>query len=423
MAFYVLGIPLILGTGRADAHATKFLRYDGKHIRLQTDVGTSQDAKDYVAAFDAATDQWTQFWNLPPKVVQSWSVDAVIMSDRNVATAAGLMGDRIPDFKFGFAAGNMLYVIAQPSQYYTQHLLLHEGVHSLALHAFGGMGPAWFMEGTAELLATHRGSGPDIVVNRIPHNREQSPYWGRLKVIRDAHASGTIMSLEAIMRQPARLDGDVTSYSWSWAAAMLLTEYPEYNDAFKIMTVAGHNASPELTRQLYSRLNSQWPAVVARFRLMSLALDYGFEWSRERVAISTSDSMFAGDPVVVTIDANQGWQSVGMIFPQRTAINIAAYGEVILAYEPKPELKPWTSQPPGVTIRYHNARPLGQLIGCLVPTNFTSGQTLPALQTFSIAENTTIHIEQPSWLVFRINDAVGELGDNNGSYHLRLSIP
>ncbi len=408
---------LVLNLPNAIAESSKFMKYDGKHIRLQTNVGSKQDAEDYVKAFDAATEQWIVYWGVSQEAVSGWSVDAIVMSDRQSATIAGLMKPRIPDFKFGYAAGNTVYVIGQPSAYYTEHLLLHEGVHALALHLFGGRGPTWFMEGTAELLSTHRGRGTSVEINRIPASREDSPFWGRLKLIREQRDNASIPTVESIMKVQPRLDGDVSDYSWSWAISMLLTEYPEYNETFKAMTVAGHDSSSELTRQLYQRLLARWPELVARFRLMGHSLDYGFEWKRERVALSISDPEWSREPLRLTIEADNGWQSTGVKFAAGARVNVQATGDCVLANDPKP----WRCEPDGVTIRYHDGKPLGRLLACVLPLEYDrTATTLPALKTVSIGSNGVVQINQPSWLVFRINDFVGELGDNTGSYQLQL---
>jgi hypothetical protein len=400
--------------------AQAFVKYDGKHIQLHTNVGTKADAEDFVAAFDAATQQWAEFWNLSRDTVASWSVDAIVMSDRNAATIAGLMEPRIPDFKFGYASGNTVYVMNQPSLYYTEHLLLHEGVHALALHAFGGRGPTWFMEGTAELMATHRGRGAAVKINQIPASREESPFWGRLKLIRDQRDKKTIPTVETIMKAPPRLDGDVGDYTWSWAASMLLTEYPEYKETFQAMTLAGHDSTNELTRQLYQRLMGNWPVLVARFRLMSHSLDYGFDWERERVAISASDPAWKNEPIRLVVNASQGWQSAGVLFPAGARIAIEATGTCTLANDPKP----WSSEPDGVTIRYHDGKPLGRLLACAVPVAYDrSATTLPALDIESVGAGSEIKISQLSWLVLRINDFAGELSDNTGAFSVQVKLP
>ncbi len=400
----------------AVAQTSGFRAYEGKHIRLRIDVGTKDDAKQYVDVFDAAVKQWVAYWSLPVESVSAWRVDAVIMSDRQQATMAGLMKDRIPDFKFGFNAGRTLYLIAQPSHYYTEHLLLHEGVHAFARHTFGGLGPTWFMEGTAEILATHQGSGANVIVNRIPRSRDDSPFWGRVKVIRDAHDSGSIPSVESVMRMPPRLDGDITAYSWAWTLVMLLTQYPEYDQAFRAMTTAGHDGSNELSKQLYQRLSADWPAVVARYRLLGQSLDYGFDWDRERVTIHTGDASWTGKPISMQVLADQGWQSSGVVFPAGMSLSVESKGESILALQPKP----WRSLPEGVTIRYHRGLPIGKLVGCLVPINSNADRPLSSLETVAIGAGARLDVAEPSWLVMRVNDDVGELADNSGHYEVTI---
>ncbi len=400
----------------AAARSAEFSTYDGQYIRLHLDVGDDIEARQYVDAFDAGIAQVAAYWDLPTSELAAWRVEATLMTSRQAATAAGLMQDRIPDFKFGYAAGRTLYVIAQPSVYYNEHLLLHEGIHALVQHVFGGRGPTWFMEGTAELWATHRGRGADVQINEIPHSREESPYWGRLKIIRDAREAGSIPSIESIMRAPPRLDGDVNAYTWSWVLCMLLTEYPPYNDVFQAMTIAGHDESNALTRQLYQRLRPDWPALVARFRLLAHALDYGFDWHSERVAIRSNDPRWDRAPINIRVAADQGWQSVGVVIPAGRTITVQASGEAILARQPKP----WRSEPDGVTIRYHEALPLGQLVACLVPFESLADQPLMSLRTIPIGERGEIVVDQPSWLMLRINDAAGEMADNSGGYQVRL---
>ena len=52
--------------------------------------------------------------------------------------------------------GREFWLFDQPTDYYVRHLLLHEGTHVFMVSFLGGCGPGWYMEGTAELLGTHR---------------------------------------------------------------------------------------------------------------------------------------------------------------------------------------------------------------------------------------------------------------------------
>ena len=84
--------------------------------------------------------------------------------------------------------------------------------------------------------------------------------------------------------------------------------------------------------------------------------------------------------------------------------------------------KPWTSQPGGITLRYHRGRPLGQLLACVVPNAFDPrAKLLKPLEIRPIAGETTLNIPHYSWLVLRVNDAPGQLGDNTGRYEVTLT--
>jgi hypothetical protein len=311
---------------------------------------------------------------------------------------------------------NKIWVVAQPSQYYTRHLLLHEGVHALMLDQFGGAGPAWYMEGTAELLSTHYGVGSEVIVNHVPQKREEVPYWGRFKVIQARQETGNVPSLDGVMAQPRDLNGDVESYAWSWASSMILYAYPEYREAFYAAAKNGHDTSEAFNELIRQRLASQWPVLAARWRLMCLELGYGFDWQRERVKISTQDPLWRGEPLDLNVSASQGWQSAGVRFAPGTKLTVTSSGTCTLAET----TAPWVSEPSGITIRYENDRPLGTLIACIVPNAPGSGSTEPILERMSIGDGGELIFKEYAWLLLRINDAIGELSDNLGGFRVEL---
>ncbi|EMI21947.1 hypothetical protein RMSM_01124 [Rhodopirellula maiorica SM1] len=339
------------------------------------------------------------------------------MQDKTPFLRAGLIDPRVPDFKQGYALGNSLWIVKQPSDYYTRHLLLHEGVHSLAFDQFGGAGPSWFMEGTAELLSTHSGSAATTEINQLPADRESVPYWGRLKLIRQRRDEGKIPTLETVMRYPANLNGDAERYAWCWAAAMLLSEYDEYRDVIVTAARSGRDSSSNFTRQIYQRLLPEWPAVIARWRLMCHELDYGFDWERERVDLAVDQPQWNGQPISRDIAAAKGWQSLGVRLPAGIRFKISAQGRCVIAKRDKD----WQSEANGVTIEYVNGRPLGQLIACLVPLRQTSQPLCEPLEIVSVKDEIELQTTAESWLVLQINDDVAQRADNSGSYAIELS--
>jgi hypothetical protein len=327
----------------------------------------------------------------------------------------------VPDFPFGYALDDDVWVLAQPSEYYTRHLLLHEGVHALAYHCFGGGGPTWYMEGTAEWLATHRGVDDSIRVADIPADRDDVPYWGRFKLLDSLRSENKIPPIETVMNYSPTLTGDVRLYTFSWSLVSMLDAYPDTQDAFLSAAKVGRDDGPNFNRQLYGRLSKSWPTIVARWRIAMEDFDYGFDWSRHRVDVSVDDPVWDGRPITLNVDADLGWQSMGVRVPAGATVRIAATGMIELnKMQLGGEPEPWTSTASGVTIRYHRGRPLGQLIACVLPNRSPAEGDLPALQIETIGQDATFRVPDHSWLLLKVNEAVGELGDNSGQYAVTI---
>ena len=393
-----------------------FHRLEGQHIQLTTDLKSPQERETLVTSFDAAVEQFKRFWRVGDDAIAGFKVQAFVMRDKDAFRAAGLIPKKLPDFPFGYALTDRIWAVAQQSEYYTRHLLLHEGVHALMFQLFGGAGPSWFMEGTAEMLAVHEGSGRDININRLPVDRDLVPHWGRLTLMGQTREKNTLPALDTVMGYPRDLKSDVESYGWSWAAVMLLSEYEDTHPKLLNAAHEGKDTGLGFNRKLRRALKD-WPVLVARWRLMCHDLGYGFDWPREKVDLSIGDKLWDGDLLQRQIAADRGWQSLGVRLAPGMKMSIHPTGRVVLAKEPKP----WVSEPPGITFRYHRGRPLGQLLAVIVPNVSPQSKTYPDLQVRAIGRPTTLQITQHCWLLFRVNDYLGELADNGGSYQIKIS--
>ena len=400
-------------------NAQELLRHEGKFIRLATDAATPEESERLAAAFDTAVPQWLAYYGLKASQIGDWKVDAHVIENKSLFLRNGLLPAEVPDFPFGYALGRRVWVLKQQSEYYTTHLLLHEGVHSLMFEVFGGAGPTWFMEGTAELLATHDGIGEETKINFVPQSRDQVPYWGRFKVLDQLRNQSELPALEAVMRYQPNLLGQVDAYSCSWAAVMLLDRYPEYRKALVAAAVRGRETGPEFNRGLHRELRASWPVVVARWRLMLGDLDYGFDWQRHRVELSTQDPEWNGETLQLEIDAERGWQSVGVRFRPGTKLTIKASGEVAIASDPESN-QPWMSQPQGVTIVYHRGKPLGQLQACVLPNASGGNQKLAPLDIRPVERESEVEFKSYAWLLLRVNDSVNRRDDNKGNYQVSI---
>ena len=396
-----------------DAAEMRVIR--GEHITLKADFGSQEFLRELVQSFDAAVPQWEMFWQLPPGTLNSWRVDAFVMDDADRFRRSGDLPSHLR-FPFGYAVGNNLWVLRQQSEYYTRHLLLHEGAHSLAIHQFGSTGPSWYAEGTAEMLGLHQGVGNKVKINIVPASRDPFPFWGRFKRLQQSRQLGQTPTIDQVLAYPTDLRSDVEAYGWSWLAAMMFTQYddtrPHFLQAARIGT-----GSAAFNSSFRKPLQPQWPIVQARWRLLAQSIDYGFQWQREKVDLSMKDPGWQDDESEGRVFADQGWQSTGVRYAPGMRLSLQPSGRCVLADQPKP----WSSEPAGITIHYAYGRPLGQLLVCVLPNVTSELQALKPLDIAAVEPGMEIEIKQHCWLLFRVNDYLGDLSNNRGEYHVKIN--
>ncbi len=385
----------------------------GRFLTLSSDVPDA-DLKHYVQVFDQAVLLWQSYWQLSEAQLEQWQLQGYLMTSKQAFVRRGLLPATLPDFLNGYQRDHAIWVINQPSAYYTLHLILHEGVHGLAQHAFGGAGAPWFMEGTAEYLATHRelDSGA-IEVGVIPASRQASPYWGRIGIIEAARNQQRVPSIQTVMRYGPTAHLQVEPYAWSWCAAVLMEMYPDYRSVIREATVFGRESATPFTRQIYQRLSAQWPIFSARWQLLCHDLDYGFDVERNGVELQTDWPQLEDNKRhTLQVVADRGWQAVPMRVVAGTKLTLTATGNVQLRSDPV-----WSSTAEGVTLTYYRGQPLARLLACVLPLASSSAQetTLNALQIEAVGAEAQFVAASDGWLLLKINDLPGELADNSGS--------
>ena len=198
---------------------------------------------------------------------------------------------------------------------------------------------------------------------------------------------------------------------------MLLTEYDDFRplvlDAAKNANEADGFVNDLIMRGVGRRL----PILQARWRLATATADYGFDWSREKVDLSVKDALWDGREVELNFAADRGWQSTDIRFSPGMRVKLSATGRCSVNQEPRP----WISEPAGVTIEYANDRPLGQLGYCLLPNKTDESKHLRPLEIHSVEERSEFVAKEYCWLLFRVNDHLGDLGDNRGSYSVTVT--
>lgn len=395
-----------------DGAAGGLRKLSGTHLVLYTDVPSSPDVDQLPAAFDAAVPQWGKYFGVEPKRLAAWRVTGSLMRSAERFRAAGLLPDEIPKFRNGYSQGTRLWLYDQTNDsapttpYYRRHLLLHEGVHSLMNTQLGALGPPWYAEGTAEMLATHSGSGGAVTTGFLPRRSQDVPGWGRIEMVRQAVAAGRSKSLRDVLGFDTRAHRENEPYGWCWTIAALLDGHPRYRDRFrKLKASVGELDFDARFEALFARdlgpLAEEWEVLVGQ-------LEYGYDFAR--MAIDFVDGRpLKSEPHNVSVKADRGWQSSGVAVQAGRSYRLRATGRFQVAQSSGP----WISEAGGVTIRYYQGRPLGQLLAAVRPSD--AARRVGALARPSeVGLSAVLQPEHTGTLYLRINDSPAELAENAG---------
>ncbi len=383
-------------------------KISGKHLDLYTDLPPSDEVDQLPHVFDLAVPQWCEYFQIDAEAVESWKMIGHIIDRRERFAGTGLLPDDLPPFLNGYQRGWQFWVYEQPSAYYRRHLLLHEGTHAFMWWRLGGCGPPWYMEGMAELLATHRWHDGRLQLKYFPQNRAEVEQWGRIKIIQDDVKAGRGLTLQEITRYDARAHLRIEPYGWSWAASAFLDGHPDFRPAFRslqslMLDAAGFDRClSELFQTQGRRLSEQW-------QLFARHLDYGFEIAREAI-VYTAERPLPESGTSVHVAADRGWQSTGIRLEPAVPYLLESTGRFQIGTEPKT----WWCEPGGVTIAYYRGRPLGMLLAAVSDPSQPLRGTSPLALPEPIGLGGSITAPEGGILFLRINDDPSQLADNAG---------
>lgn len=398
----------------ARARAAGIRKLTGRHLVLYTDVPSSPEVDQLPAVFDLAVPQWAEYFGIDPARVRNFQAQGFLISDREKFDALGLMPAGNEEFEHGISRGREFWFVEQPTAYYRRHLMLHEGTHVFMVALLGSCGPPWYMEGMAELLATHRYDERyrRLTLRTMPASRGEVPMLGRIKLIDDALAADRVLDLPAIMKFTGRGQLGNEAYAWCWAAAKLLDTHPRYRDRFrKLRDHVRDEDFNEIFRREFaddlSDMSAEWQAFLP-------TLEHGYDFERMAIEFEPGRPLGA-TPRTVTIAADLGWQSSGVKLAAGKTYRVTAEGR----YEIANDGGPWPCEPGGVTIEYHDGRPLGMLIGAI---DGRAGDATFA-NPIDIGLGATITPKTSGTLYLRVNDSAGKLADNRGTLSVTIEEP
>lgn len=388
-------------------------KVEGKWLDLYTDIPEDPSIAELPGVFDQAVSQWCEFFTIPTEKLRGWRIVGSLIKDRQRFSRAGLLPDSLPPFQHGYSSQFQIWFYEQPSEYYRRHLMLHEGTHAFMIHFLQGAGPPWFMEGMAELLGTHRWDGKQLTLRHFPADKQETPHWGRVKIVQDDLAAGRGMPLEAIMNYGSDAHLKVQPYGWCWAAASFFDFHPHYQQAFRKLIAHSRDSSGTFNEVLLRSLADEWPRVSQEWQLYVLGMDYGYDVARE--AIDPRDvKPLPQDGGSFTVRADRGWQSTGYRIEAGATLELTARGQFQLASDPRP----WISEAGGVTIEYHRGKPLGMLLAAVAYPG-EAGLTRLA-NPHPLGVSGKLECAQEGILYLRVNDRPSRLSDNKGQ--LEVSI-
>lgn len=396
----------------AKASAVGIRKISGKRLTLYTDmVGPEIDL--LTNAFDQEFIQLCQYFNIPPEKLPSWRMTGFLMKDKTRFVQTGLLPGDLPDFLHGFSWNYDMWIYDQPSDYYRRHLLLHEGVHGFMNTVLGGCGPKWYMEGIAEMLATHQWKDGRLLLNYFPNNRDEVPEWGRIRLIRDAVADNRALSLQTVIEGPRNLQKETELYAWTWAAATFLDRHPRYRVRFR--ELYKHVREPNFNNYVFEIFKIDWRELSEEWQVFIAGLEYGYDINRTVIDF-TPGKPLPEKGTVVTIAADRGWQNSGIQLMAGVKYGLTASGRYQLANKPKI----WWCEPGGVSIRYYQGHPLGILLAAVRPDASDQEITCAFVRLITVGLGTNITPEQSGTLFLKINDSAAELDDNAGDLKVEI---
>lgn len=388
------------------------MRFRLKHLDLITDL-TPDLYETLLPLPDAMMATWEDFFGeLPPAVDGSeYRVTGYLMRDRELFLAAGLVKEDTLLSYHGRQIGAEFWLNDQSRNYYRRHLLLHEATHAFMRHLPGEAIdlPMWYLEGMAEILATHRlAEDGTVEFNVMPVDRSRFPGFERIAIVqRDAKASG-VRPLSAITDFNADNFTKVESYAWCWALCRFLDSHPKYRDRFRriarelISVPFGQNMATVYAPDM-KQLQTEW-------LLFAANVEHGFDFERAQIEFRDGHSIVERGET--TVQSDRGWQSSELLVESGKRYLVTATGQFTLADLPKP----WVSEANGVSIRFTRGRPLGQLQASVLAES--NGDTPPGssmLREVALGNKAVFDAVQSGTLYLRINDHWGELADNRGT--------
>ncbi len=393
------------------AAAEKIRKYETKRLTLHSDVAPATVAM-LLKAFDDAWRAWVADFGRPPgdSPATPFRITGCLMVDPEGFSDAGLLPPGIERFLQGTHPGkhqgNRFWMKDPQGDYYRRHLMVHEATHCFMTSRGGPMLPVWYLEGTAELYATH-------VIDKstgrwrfaaMPVAGAALPGWGRLGMLRRDVRRGRLPRFATLAGLWKSEHEKIETYAWSWAFVRFLSSHPTFGKSFR--ELGQHLDDGRFAATFERAFRPRFESLQFEWQLAARDLVPGFDFRRAAIRFKRSQPLPAkGNSTAVVAD--RGWQSTGVRLRKGRTYRTVATGRFTLAEKPRP----WVSTADGISFRYHAGLPLGRLVGVVQPDRVATDRP-PKI--FSLGSRGRFVSMTDGTLFLRLNDFLSELGDNTG---------
>ena len=382
-----------------------------RHLTLFSDINGRDDIDELPKIFDLAVDGWCDYFNIEKSKTDAWHLRGMVIADRKKFKKAKLIPNELPEFPAGFQRGHEMWVYLQPGNYYTRHLLIHEGTHSFMQWFLGGTGAPWYTEGMAEMLGVHLWKDGKLKINFHLKDRKQAEYWGRIKLIHKDLKQGIMRSLDDVFNIQATSFREVRFYAWSWAACEFLSNHSKSRAAFANLKNTADQSPERFNQAFINSLRDSLPQLERDWQLFIHEIDFGYD---ARAATVNKSRVSNNDLAVFDIQSNLSWQATNITVERGEQFAISSMGRYLIA---KRNEMPWPCEPGGITIEYYRGNPLGQL---MVGVLGTDGNIAGLKNPIAVGLNRNIEFTHSGILCLRVNESPTQLFDNEGTLKVEI---
>ncbi|MFW5693424.1 MAG: hypothetical protein ACOCWL_04340, partial [Thermoguttaceae bacterium] len=222
------------------------------------------------------------------------------------------------------------------------------------------------------------------------------PGGGAISNVHRFHFSDSVDYLRAI--------GDYPPQRWTRQVMLLKAREPGGPDYF-------------LFRDSFDALGDDWPLLYEDWQVFITGIEYGYDIPRAAIERKPSRPLPPAG-AAVTLRADRGWQSSGLKLEAGKPYRITADGR----YQVQREPEVWWCEPNGVSIRYYQGRPLGQLLAAVRPDDQPADALSPLLRPVVIGLAATLTPSRSGTLMLKTNHSAAELANAAGELNVRVEL-